>query len=96
MKPRFRSASRSTGWVAIHSSDGLKGSTTSFGAGVEELRIDFGPGHTVYFGRDGERLVILLGGGAKGRQQADIAAAHALWLEYKGRSRGHNGTDEEL
>jgi putative addiction module killer protein len=57
------------------------------GSGVQELRLDFGPGYRIYFGWDGERLVILLGGGTKRRQQADIAAAHALWQEYKERKR---------
>ena len=57
------------------------------GAGVLELRLDFGPGYRVYCGRDGETLVILLGGGTKRRQQADIEAAKALWLDYKGRKR---------
>jgi putative addiction module killer protein len=47
------------------------------GSGVFELRIDFGPGYRVYFGKDGERLVILLGGGTKQRQQRDINAAIA-------------------
>lgn len=53
------------------------------GAGVSELRLDFGPGYRIYLVRDGERLVILLGGGTKKRQQADIEAAKALWQEYK-------------
>jgi len=57
------------------------------GSGVSELRVDFGPGYRVYFGKDGERLVILLGGGTKKRQQTDIDAAHALWAEYKKRKR---------
>jgi putative addiction module killer protein len=57
------------------------------GAGVSELRLDFGPGYRVYFGRDGERLVILLAGGTKKRQQADIDAAKRLWAEYKRRKR---------
>ena len=57
----------------------------SVGSGVSELRLDFGPGYRVYFGREGERLVILLGGGSKKRQQADIAEAHTLWAEYKRR-----------
>jgi putative addiction module killer protein len=59
----------------------------SAGAGVQESRLDFGPGYRVYFGKDGERLVILLGGGTKRRQQADIASAHTLWQEYKVRKR---------
>jgi putative addiction module killer protein len=53
------------------------------GAGVHEMRLDFGPGYRVYFGKDGEMLVILLGGGTKKRQQADIESARALWQEYK-------------
>ena len=40
------------------------------GSGVFEYRIDFGPGYRVYFGKDGERLVILLGGGTKKRSAA--------------------------
>src|SRR5476649_1957199 len=47
------------------------------GAGVFECRIDFGPGYRVYFGKDGERLVILLGGGTKKRQQIDIETARS-------------------
>lgn len=57
------------------------------GSGVFELRLDFGPGYRVYFGKDGERLVILLGGGTKKRQQADIDTAIAHWKEYKQRKR---------
>jgi putative addiction module killer protein len=57
------------------------------GAGIFELRMDFGPGYRVYFGKDGEELVVLLGGGSKKRQQADIEAAQALWQEYKERKR---------
>jgi putative addiction module killer protein len=49
--------------------------------------MDFGPGYRVYFGKDGETLVILLGGGTKKRQQPDIAAAQQLWREYKQRKR---------
>src|SRR5215469_13889987 len=55
----------------------------SVGEGVFEYRIDFGPGYRVYFGRDGELLVILLTGGTKKRQQRDIERAAALWREYK-------------
>jgi len=57
------------------------------GSGVYELRLDFGPGYRVYFGKDGERIVILLGGGTKKRQDTDIDAAHELWAEYKKRKR---------
>jgi putative addiction module killer protein len=57
------------------------------GAGLLECRIDFGPGYRVYFGRDGDTLVILLGGGTKKRQQNDIVTAKKLWKEYKRRQR---------
>ena len=53
-----------------------------------EYRIDFGPGYRVYFGRDGDTLVILLTGGTKKRQQRDIDAAHAYWQDYKQGKRG--------
>ncbi len=43
--------------------------------GVYEYRIDFGPGYRIYFGKDGDQLVILLAGGAKKRQDVDIMAA---------------------
>ena len=67
------------------------------GEGVFELRLDFGPGYRVYFGKDGERLVILLGGGSKKRQQTDIDKAHALWQEYKTRKREvNNATHKKL
>jgi putative addiction module killer protein len=57
------------------------------GAGVSECRIDFGPGYRVYFGKDGDTLVILLGGGTKKRQSKDIETAQDLWREYKHRKR---------
>ena len=57
------------------------------GAGTFELRLDFGPGYRIYFGKDGDTLVILLGGGTKKRQQADIEAAQIRWQEYKRRKR---------
>ena len=55
------------------------------GAGVFEYRIDFGPGYRVYFGKDGDAVVILLGGGTKKRQDRDIADAHERWADYKTR-----------
>jgi putative addiction module killer protein len=50
-----------------------------------ENRIDFGPGYRVYFGKDGEAVVILLGGGTKKQQDRDIATALARWNDYKKR-----------
>ena len=55
----------------------------SVGEGVLEYKIDFGPGYRVYFGRDGDTLVILLYGGTKKRQQRDIERAIAYWRDYK-------------
>lgn len=55
------------------------------GAGVFESTIDFGPGYRVYFGKDGDAIVILLGGGTKKRQPRDIALAHERWADYKRR-----------
>ncbi len=57
------------------------------GKSVFAARLDFRPGYRVYFGKDGELLIILLAGGSKKRQQADIKAAQALWQEYKKRKR---------
>ncbi len=57
------------------------------GAGVFECRVDFGPGYRIYFGKDGDMLIILLGGGTKKRQQKDIEIAKTLWREYKQRKR---------
>ena len=57
----------------------------ALGDGVSEYKIDFGPGYRIYFGQDGEQLVILVGGGIKKRQQQDIASAKAVWKDYKQR-----------
>ena len=57
----------------------------SVGSGVFEYKLDFGPGYRIYFGKDGETLVILLGGGTKKRQQRDISAVIAAWQDYKRR-----------
>ena len=62
---------------------GVKG----VGAGVFEIRIDFGPGYRIYFGKDGDVLVILLGGGTKKRQRRDVEAARSYWRDYKRRKR---------
>lgn len=59
----------------------------SVGSGVQELRIDFGPGYRAYFGYDGSDIVILLAGGTKRRQQQDIDAAHCRWSDYKRRKK---------
>jgi len=67
--------------------EGNLSNAKSVGAGVSELRIDFGPGYRIYFGRDGGGLIILLAGGTKKRQQRDIEAAQERWNEYRQRKR---------
>lgn len=52
---------------------------------IGEYRIDWGPGYRIYLAKDGDTLIVLLGGGTKKGQQADIERAKALWSEYKGR-----------
>ena len=63
------------------------GDTKSVGGGVLERRIEFGPGYRIYFGRDGETLIILLGGGTKRRQSTDIELARTLWGGYRAQHR---------
>ena len=55
----------------------------AIGGGVAELRIHYGPGYRVYVGADGPELVILLRGGTKRNQPADIRRARRDWLLYK-------------
>ena len=59
------------------------GAAKSLRDGVFELRLDFGPGYRVYYGREGRTIIILLGGGSKRRQDADIAAALERWERYE-------------
>ena len=62
------------------------------GLGVLERRIDWGPGYRIYYGRDGERQVILLCGGTKQRQQRDITAAQERWADYRARRKDEEAT----
>ena len=68
--------------------DGNVSNVKSIGEGVAELKINRGPGYRVYFGWDGNTLVILLGGGTKRRQSKDIEVALGRWRDYKARKRG--------
>ena len=64
---------------------GLRPDVRSVGGGVQESRIDHGPGYRVYFGLDGMMLVVLLLCGDKRTQEEDIAFAKVLWMEYRAR-----------
>ena len=61
---------------------GQWGDYRSVGEGVWELKIDFGPGYRIYYLRDGLTVVILLCGGDKSSQQADIRQAHRFAEDY--------------
>jgi putative addiction module killer protein len=69
--------------------EGLLGDCKHVGAGVYELRIDYGAGHRVYFGQVGTELVLLLCGGDKSTQKKDIKKAILYWLDYKERTKNN-------
>lgn len=66
---------------------GLFGDVEPCGEGVWELRIDWGPGYRVYYGRAGSTAVLLLLGGDKRKQQADIKKAKEYWNDYQERTK---------
>jgi putative addiction module killer protein len=59
------------------------GDAKSVGDGVHELRVDYGPGYRVYFAPVGDRVVVLLIGGDKRTQAADIKKAKKYWSTYQ-------------
>ena len=63
--------------------DGNFGDHRSVGDGVSEMRVDHGPGYRVYYAQEGTTVFLLLSGGDKRNQGADIAKAKALWEAYK-------------
>ena len=64
------------------------GDCKSVGDGVFELRMMCGPGYRVYFGRDGESVVLLLCGGDKNTRQKDVELAKRYWRDYRARNDG--------
>ena len=67
------------------------GDVEPVGEGVLELRIDWGPGYRVYFGRIGQVVVLLLCGGDKRTQQRDIKRAKDYFEDYKRRTAQRRG-----
>lgn len=63
--------------------------------GIGEYRIDWGPGYRIYLGKDGENLIVLLGGGTKKGQQEDIDQAIGLWEKYKVRKAKEKAEKEK-
>lgn len=62
------------------------GDVEPVGEAVSELRIDWGPGYRVYFGRVGKTILLLLCGGDKRTQRRDIENAKAYFQDYKHRT----------
>lgn len=59
------------------------GDCKAVGEGVLELRVHYGPGYRIYFGKHGSAVVVLLCAGDKGNQSRDIARAKRYWREYR-------------
>ncbi|MES9858711.1 MAG: type II toxin-antitoxin system RelE/ParE family toxin [Sedimenticola sp.] len=64
---------------------GLFGDSEPIGDGLSELRIHYGPGYRVYYGKEGQKVYLLLCGGDKSTQSKDIKRAKAHWQDYKRR-----------
>ena len=59
--------------------------------GIFEYKLIYGPGYRIYYGRDGDLLILLLGGGTKKTQSKDILSAKQPWIDYK--KRKNTGRD---
>lgn len=64
---------------------GIVGDCRFCRSGVWELRIDLGPGYRVYYAKAGTEVLLLLAGGPKRTQDADIRSAVARWKDYRSR-----------
>jgi putative addiction module killer protein len=79
-------AAKVTGAI-IRMEQGNFGNVKGVDSGVFEYVLNFGPGYRIYFGKDGEQVVVLLGGGTKKRQQNDISLAIVRWQDFKRRKK---------
>lgn len=66
---------------------GLFGDAEPIGEGLSELRIHYGPGYRVYFGKEEDKIYLLLCGGDKSSQSKDIKRAKGYWLSHKERAK---------
>jgi putative addiction module killer protein len=67
---------------------GAFGDNKPVGQGVFEMRIDFGPGYRIYYGIHKDEVILLLMGGSKRTQQADIDKAKTYWTLWKENNDG--------
>lgn len=78
-------------WTILRRLDRIKGDNLgqvrALRKGVWELKIDFGPGYRVYYAHAGQTIILLLCGGDKGSQDADINRAVGYWENYQQRVR---------
>lgn len=81
-----KAVARITAAIVKMQSD-LFGDWKAVGGGVLETRIDYGPGYRIYYGKDGDKLVILLVCGDKRSQSKDIEVANDYWQDYKARKQ---------
>ena len=78
-------AAAKVGVAVYRLAEGNFSNVKGVGTGVFERVLDWGPGYRIYFGRDGETIVILLGGSSKRRQQRAIDEAQLRWADYRQR-----------
>lgn len=80
-----RAAAKITRAMHQMRSGDLSSNAKSVGGGVFQRSIDYGPGYRIYFGKDGQRLIIILGGATKSQkqQQNEIEASRTRWQNYQ-------------
>ena len=66
---------------------GLFGDVEAIGEGLSELRIHYGPGYRIYYGKEDEQIYLLLCGGDKSSQKKDIKLAKRYWQDHKRRNQ---------